>query len=278
MAEKKQEPWAVRSMDELLATARVMEREAIEGYRRLAQRMRDANQPDLALLFDELVREEQGHLGQIEDWLDSDRSLDAQVSQSLPPMFDDEDAALIAPELLDAYRAFSMAVRNEERAFVFWTYVAAHAASEDIRMAAERMAREELGHIATLRRERRRAFHDIRSRRADSAPLDLATLEQRLADHLERAAGQAQAAEQEHLKTQSGKARARSVVARAYAAGKPLPLASPPEALVPLCEYLLDYYLDLSERERDEEAQHYAQSCSADLVDCLYAVRAIAKP
>ena len=63
------------------------------------------------------------------------------------------------PRLLSAYRALSMAVRNEERAFAFWSYVAAHAGDADIRHAAETMAHEELGHVATLRRERRSAFH-----------------------------------------------------------------------------------------------------------------------
>ena len=31
------------------------------------------------------------------------------------------------PRVLTAYRSLAMAVRNEERAFAFWTYVAAHA-------------------------------------------------------------------------------------------------------------------------------------------------------
>jgi hypothetical protein len=73
--------------------------------------------------------------------------------------FDDEGAGTVAPELVDAYRAFSMAVRNEERAFSFWIYVAAQSPSPELRAAAEQMAREELDHVARLRRERRRAFH-----------------------------------------------------------------------------------------------------------------------
>ena len=52
-----------------------------------------------------------------------------------------------------------MAVRNEERAFAFWSYVAAHAEVAEVRQAAETMAHEELGHVSILRRERRNAFH-----------------------------------------------------------------------------------------------------------------------
>ena len=57
------------------------------------------------------------------------------------------------------YRALSMAVRNEERAFAVWSYVAGFAEDPEIKKSAESMAREELGHVATLRNERRRAYH-----------------------------------------------------------------------------------------------------------------------
>ena len=143
-------------MEELLALARSMEQEAIEGYVSLGSRMRDLGRPDLAAVFDALVAEEEGHLSNVDTWRDALGQPKAAVPAHPPEeLFDDEGAGIVAPELLSAYRAFSMAVRNEERAFVFWTYVAAHANSEEIRQASERMAREELGHIAKLRRERR---------------------------------------------------------------------------------------------------------------------------
>lgn len=69
---------------------------------------------------------------------------------------------------------------------MFWTYAAAHAPSEEIRQAAERLAREELGHVATLRRERRRAFHEMRHAEAGSVREDLPTLEGRLSELLIR--------------------------------------------------------------------------------------------
>jgi hypothetical protein len=55
--------------------------------------------------------------------------------------------------------ALAIAARNEERAFAFWSYVAAFAEKSDIKKAAEAMAGEELRHVAMLRKERRRTYH-----------------------------------------------------------------------------------------------------------------------
>jgi rubrerythrin len=60
---------------------------------------------------------------------------------------------------LSAYQALAFAVRNEERAFAFYTYVAAEAVQPDVRTLAEDLARDELQHAALLRHHRRRAFH-----------------------------------------------------------------------------------------------------------------------
>ena len=63
------------------------------------------------------------------------------------------------PRLLTPYRALGVAVHNEERAFGFYSYVAANTEDEAVRRQAEAFAREELGHAAWLRQERRRAYH-----------------------------------------------------------------------------------------------------------------------
>ena len=93
--------------------------------------------------------------------------------------------------LTTSYRALAMAVRNEERAFAFWSYLAAYSGDSEIKQAAEAMAGEELGHVATLRRERRRAYHEEheeagRSRRGDTdlMQIDARALELRLAAQL----------------------------------------------------------------------------------------------
>ena len=277
MTDNRNEPWTVGSMDELLALARAMEQEAITGYVALAERMRHENRPDLAAVFERLVAEEEGHLGAVNRWIEQSTVAVPPAMPLQEPMFDDEGAALVAPELLNSYRAFSMAVRNEERAFVFWTYVSANAPSEEIRQAAERMAREELGHVATLRRERRRAFHDLR--RSDARPVrgEIAPLELRLSDHLEARAIREAGKGAERFRALAEQAQARSAAAVARPFGRSPVLDAVPEGaearLLSLCELLLDCYLDLAEREKDEDDRLRAQASAGGLIACLHAVR-----
>lgn len=277
MTDIRDEPWAVESMDALLALARAMEQEAITGYVALAERMRHEGRPDLAAVFEVLTAEEEGHLGNVDRWIaQSDVAIPPAVALQ-EPMFDDEGTALVAPELLNSYRAFSMAVRNEERAFVLWTYVSAHAPSEEIRQAAERMAREELGHVATLRRERRRAFHDLRRSSVRPVRGEIAALELRLSDHLEGRAIRATARDAGRFRDLAVEAQARSAAAAAHPFGPTPVLDLVPESVearpVPLCELLLDCYLDLAEREKDEDSRLRAQACAGGLIACLHAVR-----
>ena len=159
----KQEPaGSVKSLEELFAIAAAMEQEAATRYAEIAARMRQEGDPALAEVFERLSADEQGHLDSVVHWSEKTKGQapdPARIRWELPETFDDEGAATAHPRLLSAYRALSMAVRNEERAFAFWSYVAAHAEVPEIRQAAEAMAHEELGHVATLRRERRSAFH-----------------------------------------------------------------------------------------------------------------------
>lgn len=275
MPHLKTEPFAsVESMEELFAIAAAMEQEAIDGYLALAQRMRRENSPDLAEVFEQLAQEESGHLVHVSRWSAqaTGKAPDPSAIRGSPePTFDDEGAATIAPELLSAYRAFSTAVRNEERAFSFWTYVAAHSPSRELRETAEQMAREELGHVATLRRERRRAFH---ARRAAPAADDwtLPALEERLAALLDTA-GDGEAT----LGALALQARERaSALIDAPLGDTPLLRHVTREAasrLHPAAELLLECYLDLGERLPSEAGRERAQTYAAEMLACLAAVR-----
>lgn len=278
----KVEPFAaVTSMDELLAIAYAMEQEAVAGYQELAERMRRESKPELAAVFDRLVDEESQHLGNVVAWSEKVSGKQPDLSNirwELTETFDDEGARTIAPELLSAYRAFSIAVRNEERAFVFWSYVAAQTDQDLVRDAAEQMAHEELGHLTTLRRERRRAFHAARrfgSAIAASAPT-LPELERRLADHLNAAAAKASDDAGSSLRDLARQAQERSDnVARSPLGDTPLLRSvsdNVSDHLAPLCELLLDCYLDFGDRSPDEDNRNRAQEFAADVIRCRSAI------
>jgi rubrerythrin len=187
------------SLDELFALAHAMEQEAASRYADLADEMRRQAKPDLAAVFTQLADAEREHVSSVTQWSQSrvGRAPDpALVRWEGPETFDTEVAAEIrTSRLMTPYRALSMAVRNEERAFAFWSYVAAFAEDNEIKKAAEAVAREELGHISHLRKERRLAYH----REHDAARsgqegrgtpgqianhVDAGELERRLATHL----------------------------------------------------------------------------------------------
>jgi rubrerythrin len=162
---------AVKSVDEMMAIAHAMEREAAARYAMLADCMRRVDQRDVANLLDGLAAEERGHVDSVERL--AQQTLHhapgaAPANALLPKTFAREEEATAAV-LLSAYRTLSIAVRHEERAFAFWTYVAAHSANSALRDLAETFARQELIHVAKLRQARRRAFHAERDTRRPAA-------------------------------------------------------------------------------------------------------------
>ncbi|MGE3874926.1 MAG: ferritin family protein [Parvibaculaceae bacterium] len=266
----------IRSMDELLAVAMTMEKDSAGRYADLAERMRAAGRPELAEVFDRLVQEERGHIGMIAGWA---QQLRRHVSETLPArtapqnVFDDENLALVSPELLDTYHALAIAVRNEERAFAFWSYMAAHGASPEIREAAERMAREELEHAKTLRRERRKAFF---RRRQDAVaarePSDLPALELEVCKALE-----------ERFRMNGGQGEYRDLAEEALRLSRdlaanplrdPMPAGPPPpRSLEALCEWLADHYIAAGERLLSQAARDRAQALATAAVRRLALVR-----
>ncbi|AJD46150.1 MULTISPECIES: ferritin family protein [Rhizobium] len=271
------EPRPIQSMLDLLTTARSMEQEAVAGYQALSERMLKDGKAELASVFDRLAAEEQGHLGMIEQW-----SAQTGIPFETAPLpdqhglFDDEGAGIVAPQMLSAYRAFSIAVRNEERAFVFWTYVAAHAPTPEMRSAAERMAREELGHVATLRQERRRAFHALRRSEA-TVVKSIAFLEERLTGALDGQFSTVEAADIAEVIVLARQARARAGAVRFWPFAGPMTVAMPRNGEAPnlpgLSELLLDCYLDIAESCKDQAGRDLAQKFAGELIHCLSVVR-----
>ena len=175
--------FAIDSLSDLLGVALAMEQEAARRYRVLAALMERNGQAGTAATLRKLAGEEDAHEQGIAGWAhDLVAALPAadpylwQLPPDIARSWDEvEDSGLLTP-----YRALAIAVHNEERAFAFYTYVAAHASEGSVREAAEHLAKEELGHAAMLRRERRKAWRRERAGKARSVS-DLDELEDRAA-------------------------------------------------------------------------------------------------
>jgi rubrerythrin len=155
----------VDSIDEMLAIAEAMEREAADRYALLADCMRKVGQDEVADLFSGLAAEEHDHTEHVERLAQQmlHRKPDMDLARrELPVTFGRLDE-VGAAALLSPYRALAIAVRNEERAFAFWTYVSSRSEDAALREMAETFARQELIHAARLRRARRRAYHAERT-------------------------------------------------------------------------------------------------------------------
>ena len=153
----------VKTTGDLMSIALQAEREAIRRYSQLASNMREAGNESAAALFERMVSEEQEHERLLLAWIEKEsialnpdigpiRWRDPQVSTT----YNDEARD---PHYSTPYKALAFAVNNEENAFRFYTHVAAESDNDAVRKYAEVLAREELGHAALLRAERRRAFH-----------------------------------------------------------------------------------------------------------------------
>ncbi|MBI5166033.1 MAG: ferritin family protein [Magnetospirillum sp.] len=144
------------SIEALMDIAVGLEDEAARRYEQLAAKMAANGETDLAAVFRTLGDLERRHERGLSAWAERDGGRPphpAAFAWQLPETFGDD-------EPLDPVRALAIAVRNEERAFAFYTYLAALAADRPaLRERAEALAREELNHVAQLRHLRRRAWH-----------------------------------------------------------------------------------------------------------------------
>lgn len=261
---------SVKSLEELFAIAAAMEQEAATRYAEIAARMRQEGDPALAEVFERLSADEQGHLDSVVHWSERTRGQapdPALIRWEPPETFDDEGVATAHPRLLSAYRALSMAVRNEERAFAFWSYIAAHAQTAEVRQAAETLAHEELEHVAILRRERRQAFHAERSKSGghpenQEREMGQAALERRLAELLEFVAVEASASERAHLEQLADEARrlADELDVAPIALGGTMAAEAVPDDPVALAELLTERYLEAGDILQDEETLHQVQA------------------
>lgn len=189
----------------LIAVAVALQDEAARRYATLAGEQRQRGNAAAADLFERLAREKGERGPAIAHWGESQGlGVVEPVAVEWEPLEadDEEPPPGLGPD--SPYRALALAVRGEDRAFRFYSYVAATAEDETVGALAERLAKEDLAHAALLRARRRRAFH-VERREADPGSLpdpsavtalaDLlaaaAAIEERLADRLAEAAPRA---------------------------------------------------------------------------------------
>jgi rubrerythrin len=186
---KKEPAGQVRTLDEFFALAHAIETDAAARYAEVARQLKLQGVNHLAEVFERLAEVERGHVREVTSWA-ARRGQSAPVGAvppwPIPDTFDASPDEIAQSKLMTPYRALASAVRHEERAFAFWSYVAAHAENLEVRESAERMALEELDHVALLRRERRQAFHAQRNESDLMNAASLAVQERRMAQLLEQ--------------------------------------------------------------------------------------------
>jgi len=145
-------PAAVESPPVLLAYALALELEASERYADLADQMEMHNNPDVAELFQELSRIEKLHAEHV---LEQAATLDLPNIGAAAYQWEDPEGPETmdfgdADYLMTANQALKLALHNEQRAFDFFSKIAAEATDQGVVKLAEEMAEEEREHVALM--------------------------------------------------------------------------------------------------------------------------------
>lgn len=276
----------ITDVRQLMAVAIGMEREAALRYRELAAEMRRTGSLDLARLFDDLAKLESEHEADLIRMAEREYgAAPAPVSFAwqFPETFDENGVGVLTP-----YRALSIAVRNEERGFTFYTYLSAASTDPAVRERAELLARGELDHLAELRAMRRRAYHaelrkprdrrsvhtleelralagrlEARARDFDSAAADALTA----IGHPAAAAMRRQAEQDAALAASAGDTTAPSLGATGLSAASTLGLA------LKNAEEVFEAYMAVAEHASDEAVMREAQRLGQHAVARLALIR-----
>ncbi len=160
-----QPPAPVRNVGELYAIAFTQTERAAERYGKLAAAGDEAFEP-VRCVFEVLGQRERERAEAIEEaCIAATGHPPAQADLRWVPIDlvpAEELSDIENSQLSTAYGAWALAVRHRQRAFIFWTYVAALAKTRNVSAVAESMAREALHDGNLLRRERRQAWRTER--------------------------------------------------------------------------------------------------------------------
>lgn len=271
---------AIGSTEDLLSVADAIGRESATRYRKLAALALGRDNAALAAEFDGLAELETRRVEKIAKRARSalgGRIFPAPSGPGMPRIYDEDEArdALAGP-----YQALSFAVRNAERSFAFYTYIAANAEKDEVRALAEDLARGQLESASNLRRLRRRAYRTERPA-AIEIPADVAGL-RNAARQWESRAALAHASLADRLAKAGEHESAaifRRVAAEEQAAGGPAAADKPPAIRTVadgarLLEETFDRLALIGERAKDQEVVSEAQRLAQIVVARLALVGA----
>ncbi|HEY0941357.1 MAG TPA: ferritin family protein [Steroidobacter sp.] len=158
----------------LVGIASAIEHEAVARYTTLVDAMERRGETDMADAFRRMLEEERLHVDAVERWaasLGQPAPDPTHFSWRLPSELFKSWDEVARSARLTPYRAFAIAVDNEQRAFALYSYLAANAEDRQIAAQAEQLALEELRHAALMRRWRRDAWRRERHAVQEETPI-----------------------------------------------------------------------------------------------------------
>ncbi|HMO47964.1 MAG TPA: hypothetical protein PKB14_18285 [Rubrivivax sp.] len=160
------------SMPLLVGIAGTLERRSLEHYAALVEQMQRRGETATVAALRVMLDEKRRHVDEVARWAAAQGERTAEPGESVRRLLDDVSSAwdeVSGSALLSPYRAFALAVDNEQHAFALYSYLAARATDARVRTQAEWLGIEALRHAAGMRRWRREAWHRER-RSGDEAP------------------------------------------------------------------------------------------------------------
>jgi len=140
------------SMAELLVHALVIEMEAVQSYKELAEQMRVCGNSEVADLFEKMSGLEAGHAEKIKE-----KAGDLELPELAP--WEYRWAELESPETIDLagihylmtpHQALKLALENELNAMAFFEVIASGQVEEEVRSLAHEFAEDERQHVAWM--------------------------------------------------------------------------------------------------------------------------------
>jgi rubrerythrin len=142
-----------QTLEELMAQALAIEREAVARYNELAVMMETHNNPEVAELFRKMATYEGHHVEQIlaeMHWAEDTPELREPGAWATP----ESPEAVPIDEmhyLMHPWHALQLALAAEQRAAAFFEDMARRAPNESVRRKAEEMRVEEVEHVALVK-------------------------------------------------------------------------------------------------------------------------------